>query len=164
MAKAPPTPWLTPAELAAWKALVMMSEFLHQGLDRQLQRDSQMPHAYYGLLVALSEAPRRTLSMSDLARTADMSASRLSHAIKRMEEWEWVERFPSTDSGRVTMCLVTAGGMKALKAAAPGHLAFVRSVVFDHLDARQVGQLGDIASRIQAALVAVRDNSESNEV
>jgi DNA-binding MarR family transcriptional regulator len=151
------TKWLTPEELTAWRALVTMSEFLQQGLDRQLQRDSQMPHTYYGLLVALSEAPKRTLSMSDLAAWMDVSASRLSHAVKRMEESGWVTRTPSPDSGRVTLCTITAAGMKALKAAAPGHVAFVRSVVFDHLDARQVSQLADIAGRIQAALVAAHE-------
>src|SRR3712207_8667785 len=47
--------------------------------DRQLQRESGLPHAYYEILVRLSEAPGGTLRMSQLASSSLSSRSRLSH-------------------------------------------------------------------------------------
>ena len=71
-------------------------------LDRQLQRDADMPHAYFEVLVRLSEAPDRSLRMSELADLTLSSRSRLSHAVARLEERGWVVRTPArpTVAGR----------------------------------------------------------------
>ena len=61
-------------------------------LDRELQRDAGMPHAYYEILVRLSEAPDRRLRMSELAEATGSSRSRLSHAVARLEAAGWVRR------------------------------------------------------------------------
>ncbi len=55
-------------------------------LDRELQRDAGMPHAYYEILVRLSEQPDRSLRMSELAERSQSSRSRVSHAVARLEE------------------------------------------------------------------------------
>jgi len=59
--------WLSPAEQRAWRAYIESSKVLFDALDRQLQRDADMPHAYYEILVALSEADARSMRMSELA-------------------------------------------------------------------------------------------------
>ena len=51
-----------------------------------------MPHTYYMILAMLSEAPDRTLRMSELALITGTSQSRLSHAASRLEEAGWIER------------------------------------------------------------------------
>ena len=61
-------------------------------LDRELQRDAGMPHAYYEILVRLSEQPDRSLRMSELAERSQSSRSRVSHAVARLEEAGWVRR------------------------------------------------------------------------
>ena len=66
------TRWLDAEEQRTWRSFLTATQLLHAQLDRELQRDSGMPHAYYEILVRLSEAPARTLRMSDLA---DASAS-----------------------------------------------------------------------------------------
>ena len=77
------TRWLAPDELEAWLGYVAVTALLESHLDRQLQRDSGMPHAYYQILAMLSEVPNRTLRMSDLAAITQSSQSRLSHAVTR---------------------------------------------------------------------------------
>src|SRR5436309_14416959 len=60
--------WLTDEEQEVWRAFIGTFTRLMADLDAQLQRDAGMPNAYYGILVALSEAPQRSLRMSELAQ------------------------------------------------------------------------------------------------
>ncbi len=86
------TRWLSAEEQAAWRAYLEATTLLLDALDHQLQTDSGIPHAYYEILVRLSEEPERVLRMSELADATRSSRSRLSHAVARLEERGWVER------------------------------------------------------------------------
>lgn len=144
------TAWLTEAEQRAWRAYLESSKVLLDALDRQLQHDHDMPHAYYEILVRLSEAPGRALRMSDLADVTLSSRSRLSHAAARLEERGWVERAECATDRRGQIATLTSAGFAALVAAAPGHVASVRSLVIDGLDADQLTQLTTIGETIIA--------------
>ena len=61
------TRWLDDEEQRTWRAFLGASQLLFDRLERELQRDAGMPHAYYEILVNLSEAPGLTMRMSDLA-------------------------------------------------------------------------------------------------
>src|SRR4030088_394135 len=74
-----PPRWLTPAEHDACLSLAGLLIKLPAALDTQLQRDAGLSHFEYMVLSGLSEAPGRTLHMSDLAELANGSLSRLSH-------------------------------------------------------------------------------------
>ncbi|MDT7614645.1 MAG: hypothetical protein QOF00_2092 [Pseudonocardiales bacterium] len=147
--------WLTPDELDAWLSYVAMSTLLESALDRQLQRDSGMPHAYYQILAMLSEVPGRTLRMSDLAAVTQSSQSRLSHAVSRLERNGWVQRMPCPDDRRSTLAHLTEAGFAALATAAPGHVRTVREHLFDRLTCEQVGQLRAI---LRAVLTGLSDD------
>ena len=54
-------------ELAAWVRLATVLELLPGVLDAQLRRDAGLMHFEYFVLAMLSEAPKRTLRMSELA-------------------------------------------------------------------------------------------------
>jgi len=114
--------WLTPDELSAWLVYVATTSLLDGALDRQLQRDSGMPMAYYLILAMLSDVPGRTLRMSDLAAVTQSSQSRLSHAVSKLERNGWVRRSPCPDDRRSTLAQLTDAGYHALVAAAPGHV------------------------------------------
>ena len=86
--------WLTPDELSAWLVYVATTSLLDGALDRQLQRESGMPMAYYLILAMLSDVPGRTLRMSDLAAVTQSSQSRLSHAVSKLERNGWVRAHP----------------------------------------------------------------------
>jgi DNA-binding MarR family transcriptional regulator len=146
------TRWLDSEEQRAWRAFLRAAAQVDEALDRQLQRDAGMPHAYYQVLAMLSEAPHRTLRMSQLAGLTTSSASRLSHAVARLEERGWLERVDCETDKRGQVAVLTDKGFGALEAAAPGHVAAVRKHLIDQLTPEQIGQLEEIGSVVLKAL------------
>lgn len=122
-------------------------------LDRELQRDAGMPHAYYEILVRLSEQPDRSLRMSELAERSKSSRSRVSHAVTRLEEAGWVRRESVPDDRRAALAVLTDEGYAALAAAAPGHVEGVRKHLLDRLTPAQVVALGRISEAVRDPLI-----------
>ena len=142
------TPWLDRRQMAAWIRLVAVLELLPGVLDTQLRRDAGLLHFDYYVLVMLSEAPARTLRMTELARQTNATLPRLSHVVRRQEGRALVARFPCPEDGRATNARLTDEGWAAVQAAAPGHAANVRRHVIDPLTAEQITQLTGIANAI----------------
>jgi DNA-binding MarR family transcriptional regulator len=147
-----PARWLDVTEQRAWRAYVAATQLMSDNLDRQLQRDSRMPHTYYQLLVWLSEAPGRAMRMTDLAERTKITRSRLSHAVARLEKDGWVRREDCPTDRRGQLAVLTDRGFAALAAAAPGHVEAVRTAIFDRLDTEQIGQLTAIMRVIAEGL------------
>lgn len=133
--------WLTARERKAWLSYVLTTQLLDEALDRQMQRDADMPFAYYMVMAMLSEAPGRSLRMSDLAEITNSSQSRISHAVARLEEIGLVERTKCPTDKRGNIAILTDAGQAAVEAAAPGHVEAVRRHLFDALTDEQVDQL-----------------------
>ncbi|HTJ77146.1 MAG TPA: MarR family transcriptional regulator [Acidimicrobiales bacterium] len=153
--------WLDDEEQRTWRAFLGAIRRLTTELDRELQRDADMPHAYYEILVTLSETPDRTMRMNELAERCQSSRSRLSHAVARLEEAGWVERRACPTDKRGALAVLTDKGFAALEAAAPGHVEAVRQNLFDLLTPEQVRQLGEISTAVRDGTsdTAVRDAS-----
>jgi len=143
--------WLSDSEQWAWRAYNAATKLVNERLDRQLQRDSGMPMTYFESLVALSEAPDRTLRMSELAYRGGFSRSRLSHAVARLEQAGWVERRECPSDKRGAFAVLTEDGFAAIADAASGHVEQVRKMLFDVLTAEQVDRLGEICATIREA-------------
>lgn len=141
-------PWLSPDEQTAWRALVAVMILLPGALDAQLMRDSSLSHFEYGVLAMLSEAPNRTLRMSQLAALNDSSLSRLSHVVSRLEQRGAVSRTTCPEDRRANNAHLTEAGFELVVSAAPNHARRVRELVFDHLTSQQVEQLAEIAGAI----------------
>jgi len=144
--------WLDDDERAAWLRLVAVAELLPAALDAQLRRDSGLTHFEYFVLAMLSEAPARTLRMTDLAQRTNATLPRLSHVVRRLEDRGLVERFPCPEDGRATNARLTASGWDAIVGAAPGHVEAVRRLVLDPLSRRQVAQLRSIGDAMLSVL------------
>lgn len=142
------TRWLDEEEQQTWRAFLRAARVLFDELDRQLQRDAGMPHAYYEILVRLSEAPQRTLRMSALADRSLYSRSRVSHAVARLEDRGWIRRRECPTDKRGLLAQLTDEGFAALEAAAPGHVEAVRSLLLDPLTPGQVTQLRAISDAV----------------
>ncbi|MGW8377830.1 MarR family transcriptional regulator [Streptomyces sp. ODS28] len=140
--------WLDEEEQATWRAFLGASQRVREALDRQLQRDAGMPHAYYLILAMLSETEGRTLTMTELARRTRSSPSRLSHAVSRLEAKGWVRRGRHEDDQRTTLATLTDAGMTELEGTAPGHVEQARQALFDHLSREQVEQLHAICRAV----------------
>jgi DNA-binding MarR family transcriptional regulator len=144
------TRWLDDDEQRAWRAFVAASRYVFDQLDRQLQSDAGMPHAYYEILVRLSDTPGRSVRMSELAALTGSSRSRLSHAVARLEERGWVRRTDYLDDRRGQLAVLTDVGFAALSSAAPGHVAAVRAHLLDRLSPAQIRQLRRISEGVLA--------------
>lgn len=140
--------WLDQDEQRAWRAYLEMTLVLQDLLDRDLQRHGQMPLGYYEILVRLSEAPERTLRMSELASATKSSRSRLSHAVARLEEYGWVERQPCDTDRRGAWAHLTDAGFAVLESTAPYHVTGVREYMFDALSAEDVRNLEKIGRKV----------------
>lgn len=141
--------WLDPDEMTAWLGLVELLVRLPAALDRQLREEAGIPHAHYQILAMLSAADGGTRRMSDLARLTSTSASRLSHAVAALEARGWVRRTPCEDDRRGQNAQLTAEGVAALEATAPGHVEQVRRLVFDRLDAVDVAALSALTAKLR---------------
>jgi DNA-binding MarR family transcriptional regulator len=139
------TRWLDADEQQTWRSFLAASRMFFDRIERQLQQGAGLPHAYYEILVRLSEAPGRTLRMSELASTSLSSRSRLSHAVARMEEAGWVRRRPCPNDRRGQNAELTDEGFARLEAAAPGHVEEVRTLLFDVLTPEQQHALRGIS-------------------
>ena len=146
------TRWLSADEQATWRAFFGACRGFFAAIDAQLQRDTGIPVAYYEILVQLSEAPTRTLRMTQLAEASSSSKSRVSHAVARLEERGWIRRRDCPTDRRGQLAELTEEGYAALVEAAPGHVEQVRRTLFDPLTPEQVEQLGAISQAILAAV------------
>jgi len=146
--------WLDPQEQRTWRAYLLATQLLHEQFERDLQRCARMPHAYYEILVRLSEAPGRTIRMSELADRLRSSRSRLSHAVARLEDAGWVRRESCPSDRRGALAVLTDRGFAALEAAAPAHVESVRTHLFDQLTPAQLDQLRTISETLLEHLAA----------
>ena len=140
--------WLDAEEQKAWRAWLFSSLLLQDRLDRELTQATGISHAYYEILVALSETPGRMMRMSELADKCLSSRSRLSHAVSRLEERGWVRRQVCEGDGRGLLAVLTDDGFEALEGAAPIHVEGVRSHLFDQLSPAQVAAMRDIGETL----------------
>ena len=146
------TRWLDDREQRTWRAFLAAQRLLFDRLERQLQRDAGMPQAYYEILVQLSEAPDRTLRMSQLADSSLTSRSRLSHAVARLESAGWVRRRACTEDRRGAWAELTPDGLAKLESVAPGHVETVRADLFDPLTRDQQDALREVSEVLVAHL------------
>ncbi len=143
--------WLSDQQQAAWRPFVVLLLRLPAALDAQLHKDAGLTNFDYLVLSGLSEAPNRTLRMSELAALASSSMSRLSHVVSRLEAKGWVRREPCPGDGRFINAVLTDEGWEKVKATAPGHVMAVRELLVDTLTNEEFAQLGALSEKILAA-------------
>jgi DNA-binding MarR family transcriptional regulator len=140
--------WLTPEELGSWLSLVRLMTWLPWSIDQQLQHDAGLATVEYQVLACLSQSPQRMMRMSSMALFTNASLSRLSRVVKRLEDRDLVRREADLSDGRFTNAILTDEGFRTIEAAAPAHVAHVRSLVIDVLSPEQLRRLGSAAERI----------------
>jgi DNA-binding MarR family transcriptional regulator len=144
--------WLDVDERTSWVTYLLATRLLWSRLERDMQRGAGMPLTYYEILSVLSEEPVRALRMADLAARLQVSPSRLSHAVSRLEEWGWLRRELCPSDRRGWIAVLTDEGMDAVRSAAPVHVESVRTHLFDQLTPEQMRQLRDISESLLAHL------------
>ncbi|MGN8247403.1 MarR family winged helix-turn-helix transcriptional regulator [Cellulomonas soli] len=151
---APQVRWLDDEQQQHWRAFRDGTARLMAVLAHELEQASGLSLHEYEVMVRLSEAPGRTLRMSEIAEGLAHSRSRLTHTVRRMEDAGLVSRQPCAEDARGVNCTLTETGWQALVAAAPAHVHSVREHLVDRLTAEQFRALGTAMDVVRAALVA----------
>lgn len=125
---------LTAREERAWRALMRLMVVLPRVIDEGLSRDGGLSLTRYIALMRLSEAPDRSLRMSDLAEASSISPSRMTRIIQPMIAEGLVVRGVVPGDARASLATLTDTGLQRLREAWPAHLAGVRALVMDHID------------------------------
>jgi DNA-binding MarR family transcriptional regulator len=118
------------AFLRAWSRAALT---VPRALDADLLIGQGMSLSDYTALMHLSEAPGRTLRMSDLASACAVSLSGMSRIVDRVAAQGLVTRERSSCDGRGLDAVLTDAGLGRLGRAWPTHLASVRRHMMDHL-------------------------------
>lgn len=153
--------WLDAEEQRIWYAFAYALNRLPAALDAQMRRDADISQFEYMVLSALSMAPDRTLRMSDLAKSAASTLSRLSNVVSRLENGGWVSRNADPADRRASLASLTDDGWDKVVASAPAHVDEVRRLIFDPLTKAQQRQLRQIADRILKVIDPDRDPNAS---
>lgn len=144
--------WLTEPEQHAWRSFVRVHEKLLGRLSRQVQTESGLSTADYGVLVHLTEVDGGRLRVLELARAVEWEKSRMSHHIDRMAKRGLVVREDCPTDARVAFVVVTPEGRAALATAAPRHVEAVRRLFVDPLSPAELAMLAQISDRILEGL------------
>ncbi|MGR6968651.1 MarR family winged helix-turn-helix transcriptional regulator [Streptomyces cynarae] len=139
---------LTEDEQRLIRALRPAMAALMRAFDDDLQRFQRMSHAEYIALMFLSEAPGRTMRLSDLAELCQQSASAVGRTVKRLEGEGLVRRQQSVHDARSFNAVLTEAGLARLAEAGPVHVASVRRHFFDQLEGVDRGKLALAFQRI----------------
>src|SRR3954465_1734036 len=110
-------------DTAAWAALLRVHAALVPALDQELQAAHGLPLTWYDVLLELSAAPGRRLTMSALGAAAVVGRSRVSRVVDELVRAGLVEREANPDDRRSAFARLTAAGRAKLRAAAPTYLA-----------------------------------------
>jgi DNA-binding MarR family transcriptional regulator len=145
--------WLDDAEDRAWRGWMRMRTLLHARIVRDLAREAGLSGPDYDVLSNVSEAEGRRVRLGDLAARMAWSKSRLSHHITRMEQRGLVTREDCASDGRGADVVLTDAGLRAIQAAAPGHVASVRRHFIDLLSREQLDALAEISQTVVRRLV-----------
>jgi DNA-binding MarR family transcriptional regulator len=123
-------------------------------MNSHLQAECGLSLGDYTVMNALSNAAHRRMQLSALATMIGWERSRLSHHLRRMSARGLVETVPSATDGRATDAALSDAGWKALRAAAPRHVAWVRRLFFGELGATDQDELARILSAVYENILA----------
>lgn len=145
---------LDDAEMATWLPTIRFVQLLPQVLDRALKAETGLNHAHYAILITLAGSGEDVVTMTELARIAGLSRSRLSHALDSLEERGWVTRSSCGSDKRTLSATLTPAGRELLRAAAPVHVAQIRELVLGPLSEEERRQLGGILTKLLPGVAA----------
>jgi DNA-binding MarR family transcriptional regulator len=143
--------WLSTEEERLWRRWNQLNGLLSATLQRELQQDAGLSMPDLEVLIHLTDSPEGRLRVNDLAGLLQWERSRVSHHVTRMERRGLAERVECVEDGRGAWVTITPDGRHAIEAAAPGHVAAVRRLVFDVLGADDAARFAEIVDTLLAS-------------
>ena len=137
-------------EMSAWHALMRTHAKIARILNAELESEQGLSLPAYEVLAHLSEAPQRRLRMSDLASVAVLTPSGLTRLVDKLVQAGLVQRDRCAADARVVYAVITAEGMKRLRAAYPTHLRGVRDQLIDRLQPHHLEAIAEALGPLTA--------------
>lgn len=147
------TRWLDETQQQAWQALLVFFRRGVPALERTFKAHDLLV-VHFSILVALSEAPEKTLGLSELADFANVSQSRLTHRLRTLIERGEVVIEPDPIDKRAKNATLTAAGQDRLDLVTPTHAEDVQQLFFDHLDPHETEVLAGALAKVARSLCA----------
>ena len=132
----------------AWGAFLTAHAALQPILNRELEAACGLPLRWFDVLTQLNMTPRKRLAMTELANAVLLSKSGLTRLVDQIEEAGLVERAAAPGDRRSLLIVLTPGGEKTLKRAAPIHEDGIRRHFAAYIR-------DDEAAAVEAALVRI---------
>jgi DNA-binding MarR family transcriptional regulator len=146
---------LSAVQFEAWGGFLATHSRLSALLDASLRREHGLTLAEYDVLINLHWSPGRRLRMAALAGAVHFSLGGMSKLVRRLETQGLVRREPDPDDGRAWFAALTPAGEQVLTAARGTHLADVRRLFLDHVDADELDVLARVWRRVLAGVEQV---------
>ena len=143
--------WLDDTQSVAWRGLMAIVNRAIPEIERSLKAHDLLG-VHYHIFVELSAAPGRTLRLSELADSANLSQSRLTHRLRLLVERGDIEVSEDPDDRRAKNATLTDVGYERLVATAPHHVEDVQRLIFDPLDDTETAALAEALAKISASL------------
>jgi DNA-binding MarR family transcriptional regulator len=132
-----------------------MQDDLSEFLERQLRTRSGLSYADYQVLAHLSETPEGQLRPFELGRLLRWEKSRLSQHLGRMQNRGLVSRERCLTDQRGAVVSITSQGADLIRAAAPQHVADVRTAFIDQLTKDELEMLTILGDKVRRRLSAL---------
>jgi len=139
---------LTTSELSTWRSFLRAHATVIRRLEHELLAEHELPLASYDVLVQLSEAPDRSLRMTELADRVLLSRSGLTRLADRLARDGLIARQACPSDARGTLAVLTDAGLERLRRAWPTHLRGVAEHVTGRLTPGEVEQLGLLLGKL----------------
>jgi DNA-binding MarR family transcriptional regulator len=155
--------WLDQEDLRTFRAFNRSWLALMAALDHDLEHDVGLPRTYFDILWRLRRAPGRAMRMTDLAAQTESKASRMTHAIGRLEADGLVRREHAEGDRRGWMAALTEEGLVLVEMAAPRYARSVREHFLDLLSPAMRTQLTQIGETLLKELDPTKLPADGDE-
>lgn len=140
--------WLDEHDTEIWLTMWAMISWIPARLDESLKENENINLSDYLALVEIAQSEQQKISMSNLATATQMSPSRLSHVVARLEKRGLVSRAPDPHDRRTNIASLTQEGIDFTVQATPGYLQKLRELIFDAITPEEADQLNAIVKKI----------------
>ena len=124
---------LSDRERMVWRRYNALLTTVPGMLDERMRAATGLSRFHFTLLETLQSRPDRQLLLSEVARAADSSLSRLSHAIAKLQEAGLVAREPSETDRRASWAILTPAGERVVQEGRDAFESLVREVLLERI-------------------------------
>jgi len=153
----------TMEELRIWRNYLETAEALQARLATRFLSETALSAGDYQVLLALSEAERKTLRSSELAALVGWERSRLSHHLGRMEKRGLISRNTCAGEARGIDVRATDLGLETFRAASVPHLRAVHELFVDAFTPEELADVGRLTGALRRNLGLGQDGTDQDE-